>query len=95
MEEGIFKNEELILCDWNYTIKHDNVNCFNIGEKVFLKSNPEILMKVHSVNKNTVTTIWFNKLNEIQFNEFPPECILQYKYAGLLIYKQKYSISLN
>ena len=51
MEEGIFKQEDLRLCDWQYTIRHDNVDCFERGEKVFLKSNPEHLMTVHSVSQ--------------------------------------------
>lgn len=31
MEEGIFKQEDLRLCDWQYTIRHDNVDCFERG----------------------------------------------------------------
>ena len=95
MEEGIFKHNDLILCDWQYTIKHTNVNYFVQGEKVFLKSNPENLMTVHSINKRNITTIWYTILNEMQMCEFPPECILQYKYAGLLTYQKKFYINLN
>ncbi len=95
MEEGIFKQEDLRLCDWQYTIRHDNVDCFERGEKVFLKSNPEHLMTVHSVNKSSITTIGYTKLNEMQLREFPPECILQYKYIALLTYRKKLCVSLN
>lgn len=95
MEDGIFKQENLRLCDWQYTIRHDNVNCFERWEKVFLKSNPEHPMTVHSVNENSVTTIWHTKTNEMQLCEFPPECILQYKYAVLLTYRKKLRVSLN
>jgi DNA-directed RNA polymerase subunit RPC12/RpoP len=93
--EGYFKKEDLRLCDAQYTIRHMDVNCFVCGEKVFLKSNPEHPMTVHSVNKSTITTIWYTKTNEMQLCEFPPECILQYKYAGLITYRQKLCVSLN
>jgi len=93
--DGIFKQDDLGLCDWQYTIRHTDVNFFVCGEKVFLKSNPEHLMTVHSINKKTITTIWYTKTNEMQLNEFPPECILQYKYAGLVTYRQKLCVSLN
>ena len=95
MEDGIFKQEDLRLCDWQYTIRHDNVNSFVHGEKVFLKSNPEHPMTVHSVNEKSITTIWYNIYNEIQLCEFPPECILQYKYAALKTYRKKLCVSLN
>jgi len=91
----IFKQDDLKLCDWQYTIRHTDINRFVSGEKVFLKSNPEQPMTVHSVNEKSITTIWYTESNEMQLCEFPPECILQYKYAGLLTYRQKLCVSLN
>ena len=87
--EGTFKQEDLKLCDYQYTIRHTDVNSFVLGEKVFLKSNPEHPMIVHSVNENSITTIWNSSDGETQICEFPSECILQYKYAGFLTYKKK------
>jgi len=97
MEEGIFKRKDLEICDWQYIITHTNVNSFVIGEKVFLKSNPEHSMSVHSINENEgiITTIWYIKSNEMQLGEFMPHSILQYKYAGLLTYREKFYVSLN
>lgn len=95
MEDRIFKQDDLIPSDWQYVIRHTDVNCFVCGEKVFLKSNSEHQMTIHSINESTITTFWYSKTNEIQFCDFPPECILQYKYAGLLSYRQKVFVSLN
>ena len=97
MKEGIFKQDDLMLCDWQYTIRHTKLKCFEVGEIVFLGCNPEFPMTVHSINnkKNNITTIWYNSNNEIQYYSFPPECILQYRYAGLLTYKGKFCVSLN
>ena len=95
MNDEIFKREDLILCDWQYTIRHICVNDFICGEKVFLKSNPEHQMIVHSINKKSVTLIWYIKKNRIQLGEFLPECILQYKYASLLTYRKKLCVCLN
>jgi hypothetical protein len=89
------KEDDLEACDWQYTVRHTDVNCFDQGEKVFLKSNPEHQMIVHSVNKGTITTIWHTKSNKAQTYKFYPECILQYKYAGLLTYRKKLCVSLN
>lgn len=95
MKNGIFKQDDLRICDWQYTIKHTSTNAFVCGEKVFLKSNPEHPMTVHSVNEKSITTIWYNIYNEMQLCRFPPECILQYKYATLKTYQKKLCVSLN
>jgi len=89
------KAEELRLSDYQHEIRHINTKLFSVGEKVFLKSNPECQMTVYSINKNNATVRWHNKKNEIEMCSFPPECILQYKYAGLLIYRKKFYVSLN
>ena len=56
MKDGIFGQNDLKLCDWQYTIRHTNVNSFVYEEKVFLISNPKHTMTVHSVNNNPITT---------------------------------------
>jgi len=93
MEENNLNN--LKLQNWQYTIRHTDVNNFIRGEKVFLKSNPECPMTVHKVNLKSVTTKWYAANNEIQICEFPPECILQYKYAGMITYRKNIHINLN
>ena len=92
---NFFKEEDLKSCEWQYNIKHTDTNNFKCGEEVFLKSNPENPMTVLSINKNDITTLWYDIHDNIQTHKFFPECIIQYEYAGLLVYKQKYSISLN
>ena len=95
-KEGNFKEGDLKMCNGQYTIRHTNTSSFVCGEKVFLKSNPEHSMLVHSINETTVTTIWYTKSNGIQLmSDFLPECILQYKYVGLLTYQDKFCVSLN
>jgi len=83
------------LCDWQYIIKCNDVSCFKSGEMVFLKSNPECPMIVLSVNEYDITTMWYNVHKEQQFCDFLPECILQYKYAGLLTYQGRFQVCLN
>ena len=95
IQGGLFKSEDLILCRWQYLVSHTNTECFTLGEVVFLKSNPEHQMSVHSINEDSITTKWRGVDNEIQTCEFPPACILQYKYAGLLTSRSGYNISLN
>jgi hypothetical protein len=90
--EEIFKEKDLVLCDFQYEIRHTDVNYFKIGEEVFLKSNPEISMKVCGFSedsKQVVVKLAYEKIS------FPPECVLQYRYAGLLVWRKKYKICLN
>jgi len=93
-ENNNFDFNDLELVDYQYKITHNSTNIFNIGEEVFLKSNPEIKLIVYSINKKEITTIRYIK-NEIDLNSFPPQCLLQYKYRGLLKYKNKFNICLN
>ena len=90
-----FNVNELRLCDMQYKMRHINVNNFNEGEKVFLKSNPEHEMTVFNINKGTITVISENDEGEISLIEFPPECILQYRFAGLMVWKNLYELCLN
>ena len=63
MKKGVFSTKDLRLLEWQYAIRHTDANCFACGEKVFLKSNPEISMIVVSVNKKNITTKWCNIYN--------------------------------
>jgi len=86
----VFKKEDLKLCDFQYQIIHENVNDFEIGEEVFLKSNPEYSLKVYSFGEKKVVVGEYAPTML-----FPPQCILQYKYSGLIIWKRKYEICIN
>ena len=53
-------------------------------------------MVVYAINKDNVTVVLNSENNEFQIESFLPECILQYKYAGLITHKRSgYNISLN
>lgn len=93
--EGVFSKDDLMPLDWQYSVSHDKASCFKAGEAVFLKSNPNIKLTVHSANEATVTIIFQSESDRLQIHEFPPQCLLQYRYAGLLTYNRKYSVSLN
>jgi len=87
-----FKEGDLISCEFQYEIRHTDINCFKIGEEVFLKSNPERPMKVCGFSEdNKQVLTMFDYYIEL----FPPECLLQYRYAGLFIVRKKYKICLN
>lgn len=85
----------LNLCNWQYTIKYHDTSSFVRGEQVFLKSNPEHLMIICDITRDKITTTWKTAYGDTQYYEFPPECILQYKYAGLITGIKTFSISLN
>ncbi len=88
-----YKND-LIICDLQYSVIHKNVSCFKLWEKVFLKSNPEFEMTVCSIG-DSITVSYVNEKNTIYWTDFPPECLLQYKFAGLVTYNKKHCVSLN
>lgn len=90
--EGCFKEGDLVSCDFQYEIRHTNINCFKIGEEVFLKSNPEISMKVCGFSEDNKQIL---ALFDYSTEAFPPECLLQYKYRSLLIWRKKHKICLN
>ncbi len=94
MKRKVFKSGDLKLNDLQYLIKHKNTNCFEIGDEVFLKSNPKNKMIVHSIDNDEVGVLFILN-SEYQYFKFPPECLLQYKYSSLLVYKNKIDICLN
>jgi len=87
-----FKADDLILCDFQYQIIHRDTNCFKIGERVFLKSNPEVPMNVHSIDEYTQKVICDHDGDLLPFK---PECILQYEYSIFMIGKRKFPVCLN
>ena len=97
MNKGKFNKEDLELCDWQYQIIHKFIGNFKIGEYVFLKSNLEFPIKVSFFLKNNeIVCIWKDKVGVSQMDKFLPECLLQYKYSGLLISKDnRFKICLN
>jgi len=87
---GSFNGDELKKLDWQYLISHNSEKCFKIGEWVFLKSNPELPLKISQLKNGQVSC----QINDI-VAVFPPQCLLQYKYAGLFIWKDDKIICLN
>ena len=81
---NLYNEDELRLCTWQYTTRHKSILNFQIGDIVFLKSNPEHPIKVVDVDVrcNKVICAWGNIYT--QKSEFPPECILQYHFASLV-----------
>jgi len=86
-----FNEDSLCLAELQYKVIHHNTFDFKEGEKVFLKSNPEFPLIVDLVCKNVV----FCKSIDNTVFYIRPECILQYYYSGLLIYKNRFDICLN
>lgn len=80
--------------DLQYEIRHHTTDKFKIGESVFLKSNPEWPMTVTHIGEKEVTTTWNNLYGTPQHASFPPQSILQYRYAGLILLRGT-PISLN
>ena len=95
MEEGTFNTSDLGLCDWQYTIRHHDTLSFVRGQKVFLKSSSALEMVVHDIIGDKIITRWKNVHNCLQYHSFPPECILQYRYAGLVTFRKTFSVCLN
>jgi len=95
MKDNIFNVNDLILCDWQYTIRHTNTKCFKNGEKVFLKSNPDHIMIVYDITDKKIITTWKDNSGAEQYCDFTPECILQYKFASLKTFRKKHSVCLN
>ena len=51
-------------------------------------------MIVHSIDNDEVEVLFILN-SEYQYFKFPPECLLQYNYISLLVYKNKIDICLN
>lgn len=92
LNRGTFKPNELRPVEYQHTIRHTSTNSFEVGEKIFLKSNPEYPLEVIELTDKKVIAKW---CHGEEVDEFPPECVLQYRYIALLTYKKKYFICLN
>jgi len=88
----VFDRDDLELNDWQYLISYDSTLKFKTGDIVFLKSNPEIKLKVVDVTIDKVFCI-HKDTNIIM--DFFPQTILHYKDAGLIVYKREHIVSLN
>jgi len=86
------KLQDLKLYDWQYEVRHNKTTAFSSGEIVFLKSSIECPMIVCSIGLKEVSTMWENKFGDMNCESFSPECILQYRYAGLLVWCSEYRI---
>jgi len=95
MKNGDFNLDDLYLHNCQYTITHTSPQDFKCGESVFLRSNPERPMTVLSINPRGVIVKWMSNCNIITTALLPPQCLLQYKYAGLVTYRRRIPISLN
>src|SRR6185503_540247 len=80
MEKGDNVNN-LVLCPCQFYIRHHSVNDFKIGEKVFLKSSPEVQLTVIGFRANQVECSYrFNGSKRRRYL-FVPETIIQYHLA--------------
>jgi hypothetical protein len=95
MNDNIFNQDDLRVCAWQYTIRHKKSMQFIVGEKVFLKSNPEKPMVIYCIDNDNVIVTIENEYGDYEYLEFPPECLLQYSYAGLITFKSKIKICIN
>ena len=77
--ESVFNPDDLIKATWQYIICHLTIDCFKIGEIIFLKSNPEYpMIMLSSVDNKIICEDLYGNY------EIPPQCLLQYKYASML-----------
>lgn len=92
MNEESFNEDELRKADLQYQITIKSATSFNIGEKVFLKSNPELILVVNRIyeESNGVWVEWLSKKGRIDGAMFQPETILPFTFAGLVIWKNHY-----
>jgi len=83
-------NKNIIKNKFQYKITYNNVLYFKINDIVFLKSNPKNKLKIINITPNKIYCEYNNKI----YN-FSPQTLLHYKYRGLLIYDDKFELSLN
>lgn len=83
------EEDELQKYPWQFIITMD-IEDMNIGDIVFLRSNPELPMKIMEINieKKCIKTNLF-------IYWFPAVCFLNYRYRALMIYNNEYEICLN
>jgi hypothetical protein len=91
LKSNFFKPGDLVKKDLQYLISFDSTLNFQINDIVFLKSNPEITLKV--INNDLDKVYCLDEDNNIY--DFYPQMILHYKWASILTYKKKWDIYLN
>jgi len=85
-----FNADDLEVSKYQYLVRYHSTMSFRHGDIVFLKSNPNVPLKVTDISiKYVYCTDGRNTY------EFIPESILHYKYAGLMIYNREFQVSLN
>lgn len=95
MNEDLFNENDLRHSKIQYVVRHTSSNMFKAGESVFLKSNPEVKLIVFDTSDKEVEVVHANDLACFEHMTFPPECLLQYRYAGLVELNKKYKICIN
>lgn len=86
-----FDKNNLEVSKYQYFVRYHTTLLFRFGDIVFLKSNPNIPLKVVDISIRYV----FCKDNNNNIFKLIPESLLHYKYAGLMIYNRKFLVSLN
>lgn len=86
-----FKSNQIKLTDLQYKIRFDNTLHFQIGDIIFLKSQPHIPLKI--IDTDLYKIYCLDEDNNIY--DFYPQMILHYKWASILTYKKKWDIYLN
>lgn len=85
MENKQFNQNALVKVTWQYKVRHTSCVPFMDYRLVFLKSNPELALVVMGINIKTNKIRVHTPVNETQIIEFPPECLLPFDYAGLVV----------
>lgn len=82
MNKGEFNKNDLIKLNEQYSVRHQSTDKFEIGERVFLKSNPEHPLIIYDIDEDLVYC-YFEKTGTHIQEGFKPQTILQYRYAHL------------
>jgi hypothetical protein len=83
---------------WQYAVIHNAADCFKEGEQVFMVTNPEVPLTVLTIlhEPEDVCCGWKDAQGEPHIDFFPPEALLQYKWAALVSsYDGKFTHCLN
>ncbi len=93
-KKKIFGENDLKKVDVQYTIFNKSTSDFKPGDKVFLKSNPDLPLEVSYITNTEVvcSVIWALSKNT---DRFPPECILHYEDAAFVTIKERFEVCLN
>ena len=83
-----FNKNDLKLKDFQYQVSYDTTLNFRIGDTVFLKSSPDVPLKVVGIDSEKIHCKFDNGFIIVK-----PQMILHYKYAGLLSFKRKHIIN--